>query len=446
MKKILLTLAFVICGFYGYCADTKIVVNSELKDNFTLRLFKIGGISTTLLESEIKTGRNEFTVDIKTLQYYGLSQNKQYDYTLIAPSKDLIINVSKDGNVTYDGNFAAVNNYISNMQKQSVKRGLDRVQNFTKDICSSHINYYEKTLNEIKRSSLSAEDKGIVSGYAQSVLLKDVYSSIISSKVFGKVFKIEVEEGYADKMAKLRLLPTVIYYPQCFDYITELCYTRMSTGMIKIKDADNWIEYFAKSIKNESVRDAYIAYLISREWIMGYCGGLARAQNALKLIVSPEVKSEAESMIKWFKDVVGVGYDVSNIETLDKDGNRVLLGQFKGKYIFIDFWSTGCNPCIGEIPYMRAIEHSLHSSKLDFVSITLDNDENIWRKYLADNDMVGNQLFLVGGFKNPIRKAIGMSGIPHFILIGPDSKIVNPNTYRPSNPILREQLKSVVAK
>ncbi len=59
--------------------------------------------------------------------------------------------------------------------------------------------------------------------------------------------------------------------------------------------------------------------------------------------------------------------------------------------------------------------------------------------------MQGVQLICDKGFKHPFIRQIGLSGIPHFLLLDKSGKVVDPQTLRPSNPVLGEVLKYILA-
>src|SRR5205807_7802170 len=44
----------------------------------------------------------------------------------------------------------------------------------------------------------------------------------------------------------------------------------------------------------------------------------------------------------WLPEASGQQYDASRVRTLD--GHEVRLGDFKGKVVFLNFWSTSWNP------------------------------------------------------------------------------------------------------
>ncbi|MBQ2857824.1 MAG: AhpC/TSA family protein, partial [Bacteroidaceae bacterium] len=60
-----------------------------------------------------------------------------------------------------------------------------------------------------------------------------------------------------------------------------------------------------------------------------------------------------EAYVKLFPPQhVVVGKEMADTDLFDLQGNKHRLAELKGKYILIDFWSSGCGPCIMAIPEM----------------------------------------------------------------------------------------------
>ena len=124
----------------------------------------------------------------------------------------------------------------------------------------------------------------------------------------------------------------------------------------------------------------------------------------------------------------------SNYENYKGGSNS--LGDFKGKYVYIDVWATWCGPCKQQIPYLQALEEKYHGKNIEFVSISIDqpNVKDKWKQMIADKNMGGVQLFADGD--QAFATAYQISGIPRFILIDPEGNIVEANAPRPSDPSL----------
>ena len=117
-------------------------------------------------------------------------------------------------------------------------------------------------------------------------------------------------------------------------------------------------------------------------------------------------------------------------------GGTTSLDDLKGKYVYIDVWATWCGPCKREIPFLQTLEKKFHGKNIEFVSISIDKPQQheAWKNMIAQKNMSGIQLF--AGEDQSFAQAYQISGIPRFILIDPEGKIVNANAPRPSNPSL----------
>lgn len=62
-------------------------------------------------------------------------------------------------------------------------------------------------------------------------------------------------------------------------------------------------------------------------------------------------------------------------------GENFTSNELKGKMTLINFWSTTCEPCIKELPYLNKLKETL-GEKVNFIAITQDNNEKV-EKFLA---------------------------------------------------------------
>ncbi len=124
----------------------------------------------------------------------------------------------------------------------------------------------------------------------------------------------------------------------------------------------------------------------------------------------------------------------------DINGKMVKSEELKGKVIYIDVWATWCGPCKGEIPHLKKMEAELHEEDIAFVSISIDNDKEAWEKMVVEKDLGGYQLFAPTAWESNIVKDYAIRGIPRFIIIDKEGKLVNSNASRPSNAETKTKL------
>jgi len=123
-------------------------------------------------------------------------------------------------------------------------------------------------------------------------------------------------------------------------------------------------------------------------------------------------------------------------------GELTSLKDFRGNYIYIDFWATWCKPCVKEFPDLKRIQNQYKDKNIVFISISIDkpDDKEKWKAFVADEKLGGVQLHADQETKDRLSKALNIKSIPRFILIDSEGKIIDANAARPSNPKLVKQL------
>lgn len=118
---------------------------------------------------------------------------------------------------------------------------------------------------------------------------------------------------------------------------------------------------------------------------------------------------------------VGVGDAMVDGDLYDSAGALHHLAEFKGNYILLDFWSSGCGPCVQSIPEMKKIV-AMYKDKLVVVSISEDPKDN-WKEYIKNKGMEGNQWNELRRGRTGLAASYQVNGIPYYVLIAPDGKI-----------------------
>ena len=115
------------------------------------------------------------------------------------------------------------------------------------------------------------------------------------------------------------------------------------------------------------------------------------------------------------------GDDMADTDLFDLDGKVHHLADFKGKYMLLDFWSSGCGPCIMALPEMKEIQEQ-YKDRLTIISLSSDT-QNRWKAASAQHEMTWQNL-------SDLKQTAGLyavydvNGIPNYVLISPEGKIV----------------------
>ena len=195
------------------------------------------------------------------------------------------------------------------------------------------------------------------------------------------------------------------------------------------------MEYLIDHLKDEAVLQALLNVLAIEQVEQYGIKDIDELLNYHRTYVTDPVLKAAfqEKYDKW--DLIHKGKPSPDFRAFDKDRKAYTLADFAGKYLYIDLWATWCAPCRGELPFLRQLEEDYKDDNVTFVSLSIDEKSAVWKAFIEKQQMAGIQLFL--GASSSFYKAYGITGIPHFIMIGPDGTIVDENMLRPSSPEIR---------
>jgi thiol-disulfide isomerase/thioredoxin len=102
-----------------------------------------------------------------------------------------------------------------------------------------------------------------------------------------------------------------------------------------------------------------------------------------------------------------------------------IVSKYKGKVIYFDFWATWCAPCRSGIEQIKPLKDEMESENVAFVYISAPSSpkatyDNMIPTIKGEHYRVSEDEWniLCGMFK--------ISGIPHYVLVGKDGRVINP--------------------
>jgi len=154
-------------------------------------------------------------------------------------------------------------------------------------------------------------------------------------------------------------------------------------------------------------------------------------------------KAKAREMYAEYKKTLKQLNDISNAKVKTPDGKIITLSKVlkPGTPVYIDFWATWCIPCINEFPHLKkaATKHP----NIQFISLSIDEDEASWRKFVKEKKLDPKKTFLLVDHKNnPLYDVYSISEVPRFILFNKSGECVSANFIRPSSTNFDEEIKN----
>ncbi len=164
---------------------------------------------------------------------------------------------------------------------------------------------------------------------------------------------------------------------------------------------------------------------------------------------APMVKERIMEVYESMKPKVSNGDVVpTDPVIISPDGSKCHLSDLLGKsVVYIDIWATWCGPCCREIPYMEKIVEQFKGNEgITFISISRDDSRQAWLKKLDRDKPEWPQYIFDKSSGDEFMNAMGITGIPRFLLIGKDRKFISVDAERPSNEKIAEILNAAIGK
>ena len=119
-----------------------------------------------------------------------------------------------------------------------------------------------------------------------------------------------------------------------------------------------------------------------------------------------------------------VGSLAPEIEGVGPNGNPVKLSDFKGKYVLVDFWSSGCHWCRLETPNLQKAYQTFKNKGFTILGVSSDFRKQDWLEAIEEDNSRWNQLLLPRESIREVMETYCIVGIPHIILVNPKGVII----------------------
>lgn len=187
-------------------------------------------------------------------------------------------------------------------------------------------------------------------------------------------------------------------------------------------DLSNYSSFLKSIISNGQIIDWLIGIKIKSKITTGTTSEMQFYKD-LDLVLNKHLKEELEYYYKLFSSLQP-GAIAPAVIVKDEKGKNKSLSAYAGKYVFIDFWSSDCLPCISDITnYSKPVADKYKGKNVVFVYISLDNIENEWYKSIKKYSPAGINLRAVGGWNDKIVKEYAIFAIPRYVVINPNGTI-----------------------
>ena len=132
-------------------------------------------------------------------------------------------------------------------------------------------------------------------------------------------------------------------------------------------------------------------------------------------------RTSCSALCAFGPDYAGRNRTAPDFELPDMQGKRVKLSSFRGKTVFLNFWTKTCGPCLQEMPDLGDFARAIKDRK-DMVLLTISTDDG--------PDAVRDTLKVALGGDGPpmlarLKSDKSTDELPFTVLFDPEAKVVN---------------------
>ena len=431
MKNILLFFLFVV-GVVNHGEGKNVRLHGSLKEfgkSVVIMDFDgaVGDVSKARSQKIVvnEDGRFDFSFDLKKPGYYSVGRNTLY----LTPGDDMEVYLgTSQPQSWFKGKGADVNNYMKGRlfpHEGSFLRGGDNVKDDFEQTrkCIEELAAQRekelKALQNVSKEFIELEMMRIKADVANSYMMYLWYSSVSRDKKT-KEEKAKVISEFHNSIREYMnpLLKEISAKDKYLDiavvrFVLLMCY---DMDVFDFPKSKRLREFECVCTMGERMEEEMIPSLYDEL----YTWGAKLKQADFKQAFLGRLEERAKLM---------EGRSAIDFIVLDMDGKERKLSDYKGKVMFVDFWATWCGPCWGEMPHF--IELSKKYPNIQFVGVAVDDTMKSWLKSMKKDTEHGNvlELFATDPF---VRMKWDITGIPRFLLIDENFKIISASAPRPS--------------
>jgi hypothetical protein len=190
-------------------------------------------------------------------------------------------------------------------------------------------------------------------------------------------------------------------------------------------------------LKNDSLRELV---MLSNLWEAYFNPEFSQA-GVVKLVTqlnhstaNEEHRRISNNMLTWFNKLLP-GAQAPDFTARKRDGSKVTLAELKGRYVYLNFFSTRDVETLREMPKIASLQKK-YGDKVSFLSICLDDSVSAYQAYLRSNPKINwNVWHNNNGGSQTAKEKYFVRGAEGYFLISNKGYLVQSPALAPSGGI-----------
>lgn len=382
------------------------------------------------------------TVQLNSLAYYFLRHGEEIISVYIQPGDSINILGKADNfieSVKFSGSSVVENNYLIEKKKMEMNSSFsltEFIQSEESVFIKKADSFYQAGLNNFEK--IMQQNKYENAEFAKIEKAKLFYTWAESMVMYETAYNSSSDKERKSLNKNIQKYMSQVNFNDSamvdfFEYRAFFeSYLNMKAALVtKNFEAEADMDFFTNKINVllQTITDPKVKSRLLYEYfkdhirVFGISGINELYAKFQKECNSKKYTDEIGKMFNRWK-VLEPGNMAPDFSLTDLDGKVHSLAEFKGKMVYIDVWATWCAPCRREIPFIQKLFYEYKGKDIVFISISIDESREAWKKMVEYEKPDWLQLLMVRG-KSSLLDDYFIYTIPRFILIDKNGKIIN---------------------
>lgn len=160
---------------------------------------------------------------------------------------------------------------------------------------------------------------------------------------------------------------------------------------------------------------------------------------------SRELRKMTGALYSEYLGLVGSGFDkgVEFVITNNQTPKEV-LSRFENKVVYLDFWASWCSPCLNSIPQTMDLAEHYRNEDVEVIYVGHRDQRSSLENAIKKHGILGKHIILNQKESEIWKKEFAVGGIPSYVLLDRNQKVVEFDAPHPENPAVFNLIDSLL--